>query len=85
MTTSAPTRSALMAGYRVLDLSDEKGMLCGKMFADMGAEVIKIEPPGGDAARSLPPFYHDEPDPEKSLFWFAYNAGKKGVTLDLTL
>ena len=84
MTTSAPTRSALMAGYRVLDLSDEKGMLCGKMFADMGAEVIKIEPPGGDAARSLPPFYHDEPDPEKSLFWFAYNAGKKGVTLDLT-
>ncbi len=84
MTTSAPTRSALMAGYRVLDLSDEKGMLCGKMFADMGAEVIKIEPPGGDTARSLPPFYHDEADPEKSLFWFAYNAGKKGVTLDLT-
>lgn len=87
MTTSAPNgpvRSALMAGYRVLDLSDEKGMLCGKMFADMGAEVIKLEPPGGDSARTLPPFYHDEVDPEKSLYWFAYNAGKKGVTLDLT-
>ena len=77
-------RSELMAGYRVLDLSDEKGMLCGKMFADMGAEVIKIEPPGGDTARTLPPFYHDQVDPEKSLFWLAYNTGKKSVSLDLT-
>lgn len=87
MTTSASNGllpSTLMAGYRVLDLSDEKGMLCGKMLADMGAEVIKVEPPGGEAARTLPPFYHDEADPEKSLFWFAYNAGKKGITLDLT-
>ena len=77
-------RSELMAGYRVLDLSDEKGMLCGKIFADMGAEVIKIEPPGGDTARTLPPFYHDQVDPEKSLFWLAYNTGKKSVSLDLT-
>ena len=83
MTTPAQ-RSALMAGYRMLDLSDEKGILCGKIFADLGAEVIKVERPGGDPARALPPFYHDEPDPEKSLFWFAYNAGKKSVTLDLT-
>jgi len=72
-----------MAGYRMLDLSDEKGMLCGKIFADMGVEVIKIEQPGGDPARNLQPFHQDEPDPEKSLFWFAYNAGKKSVTLDL--
>lgn len=76
-------RSALMAGYRMLDLSDEKGMVCGKMFADMGTEVIKIERPGGDPARALPPFYHDDPDPEKSLYWLAYNTGKKSVTLDL--
>src|SRR5436309_8092641 len=75
--------SALMAGYRMLDLSDEKGMLCGKIFADLGTEVIKVERPGGDPARALPPFHHDEPDPEKSLFWFAYNTGKKSVTLDL--
>ena len=54
------------------------------MFADMGAEVIKIEPPGGDTARTLPPFYHDQVDPEKSLFWLAYNTGKKSVRLDLT-
>lgn len=77
------TRSALMAGYRMLDLSDERGMLCGKIFADMGAEVIKVEPPGGDPARTLPPFYKDDVDPEKSLFWFAYNTGKKSVTLNL--
>ncbi|MBI3303863.1 MAG: CoA transferase [Deltaproteobacteria bacterium] len=83
MTTPAQ-RSVLMAGYRMLDLSDEKGMLCGKIFADMGVEVIKVERPGGDPARTLPPFYQDEPDPEKSLFWFAYNAGKKSVTLDLS-
>jgi len=82
MTTPAQ-RSTLMAGYRMLDLSDEKGMLCGKIFADMGVEVIKVERPGGDPARSLPPFHHDEPDPGKSLFWFAYNTGKKSVTLDL--
>jgi len=81
--TAPAQRSALMAGYRMLDLSDEKGMLCGKIFADMGVEVIKVEPPGGDPARHLPPFHHDEPDPEKSLLWFAYNAGKKSVTLDL--
>ena len=77
-------RSTLMVGYRMLDLSDEKGMLCGKIFADMGAEVIKVERPGGDPARTLPPFYQDDPDPEKSLYWLAYNTGKKSVTLDLT-
>lgn len=77
-------RSTLMAGYRMLDLSDEKGLLCGKIFADMGAEVIQVEPPGGSPARTIPPFYKDESDPEKSLFWFAYNTGKKSITLDLT-
>ncbi len=82
MTTSV-LRSALMAGYRMLDLSDEKGMLCGKIFADMGVEVIKVERPEGDPARTLPPFYKDDPHPEKSLFWFSYNTGKKSVTLDL--
>ena len=76
------TQRTLMAGYRMLDLCNERGVLCGKIFADMGAEVIKVEPPGGDAARALPPFYKNEVNPEKSLFWFAYNAGKKSVTLD---
>jgi len=79
---SPPGRGAL-SPYRMLDLTDEKGYLCGKMFADLGADVIKIEPPGGDAARRQGPFYRDDPDPEKSLFFWAYNAGKRGVTLDI--
>ena len=73
----------MLSPYRVLDLADEKGLLCGKLFADLGADVIKVERPGGDATRNLGPFYHDEVDPEKSLFWFAYNAGKRGITLDI--
>ena len=78
------TGKGLLAPYRVLDLSDEKGLLCGKLLGDLGADVIKVENPGGDAARSLGPFYHDEPHPEKSLFWWAYNTGKRGITLDIT-
>ena len=69
--------------YRVLDLTDEKGPLCGKLLGDLGADVIKIERPEGDSARSLGPFYHDEAEPEKSLFWFAYNTSKRGITLDI--
>ena len=69
--------------YRVLDLTDEKGLLCGKLLGDLGADVIKIERPGGDPARNLGPFYHDEPDSEKSLFWFAFNTSKRGITLDI--
>ena len=73
----------MLSPYRVLDLTDEKGLLCGKLLGDLGADVIKIERPGGDPARSIGPFYHDEPDPEKSLFWFAFNTSKRGITLDI--
>ncbi len=52
----------MLGAYRVLDLTDEKGLLCGKLLGDMGADVIKIEKPGGDAAREIGPFYHDEVD-----------------------
>ncbi|MBN2240635.1 MAG: CoA transferase [Dehalococcoidales bacterium] len=69
--------------YRVLDLTNEHGLLCGKILADIGADVIKIEKPGGDSARSIGPYYHDDPDPEKSLYWFAYNTNKRGITLDI--
>ncbi|MFC2034468.1 CaiB/BaiF CoA transferase family protein [Chloroflexota bacterium] len=72
-----------LSPYRVLDLTDEKGLLCGKLMGDMGADVIKVERPGGDPARNIGPFYHDEPDPEKSLFWFALNTSKRGITLDI--
>jgi benzylsuccinate CoA-transferase BbsE subunit len=73
----------MLSCYRVLDLTNEKGFLCGKALGDLGAEVIKIEKPGGDPARKIGPFYHDIPDPEKSLYWFAFNANKKSITLDI--
>lgn len=79
----AEKTESMLGPYRVLDLTDEKGLLCGKILGDMGADVIKIERPGGDPARTIGPFYHDEIDPEKSLFWFATNTSKRGITLNI--
>lgn len=76
-------QEAVLSGYRILDLTDEKGHYCCKVLADLGADVIKIEPPGGDPSRNIGPFYKDTPDPEKSLSWWAYNTSKRGITLNL--
>lgn len=76
-------QEGMLHPYRVLDLTDEKGWLCGKLLGDLGADVIKVEPPGGDPGRNLGPFYHDEPDPDKSLYWFAFNNDKRGITLNI--
>ena len=76
-------RPTLLEGCRALDLTDDKGFLCGKILADLGVDVIKVEPPGGEPSRRIGPFWHDIPDPEKSLYWFAYNSNKRGITLDL--
>ncbi len=73
----------MLEGCRALDLTDEKGFLCGKILADLGVDVIKVEKPGGDRSRTAGPFWHDEADPEKSLYWFAYNSDKRGITLDI--
>jgi benzylsuccinate CoA-transferase BbsE subunit len=73
----------MLSPYRMLDLAGEMGLFCGKILGDLGADVIKIEPPGGDPARRIGPFYHNDPDPGKSLFWFAYNTSKRGITLDI--
>ena len=73
----------MLSPYRVLDLTDEMGFLAGKILGDLGADVIKIEPPGGSPARKIGPFYKDTPDPEKSLYWFAYNNNKRGITLNI--
>ena len=75
--------SSLLGGYRVLDLTDEKGLLCGKLLGDLGADVIKIERVGGDPARSIGPFYQDVPHPERSLFWFYTNLHKRSITLNI--
>ena len=72
-----------LSSVRVLDITNERGFLCGKILADLGADVIKIEPPGGDRARNIGPFYKAILHPEKSLFWFSYNANKRGITLNL--
>lgn len=76
-------REKMLAGCRALDLTDEKGFLCGKILADLGVDVIKVEPPGGDPSRRIGPFWKDIPDPEKSLYWFAYNSNKRGITLNM--
>src|SRR4030042_845701 len=68
---------------RALDLTDDKGFLCGKILADLGVNVIKVERPGGDPSRRIGRFWGNTPDPEKSLYWFAYNSNKKGITLDI--
>ena len=72
-----------MEGVRVVELCDEMGMFAGKLLADMGAEVVKVEPPGGDRTRTYPPFADDQPGPERSLYFWHYNTSKASVTLDL--
>ncbi len=73
----------MLSGCRALDLTDENGFLCGKILADLGVDVIKVEKPGGDPSRQRGPFWADTPHPEKSLYWFAYNSNKRGITLDI--
>jgi crotonobetainyl-CoA:carnitine CoA-transferase CaiB-like acyl-CoA transferase len=67
----------------VLDLTTERGLLCGQILGDLGADVIKVEPLGGSPARQLGPFYHDQPHPDRSLYWWAYNRNKRSITLNL--
>ncbi len=73
----------ILSGLRVLDLADEKGLPCTKFFADLGADVVKVEQPGGDPARARPPFAQDQPHPERSLYFLHWNANKRGITLAL--
>jgi crotonobetainyl-CoA:carnitine CoA-transferase CaiB-like acyl-CoA transferase len=70
-------------GLRVIELSSERGALAGKLLADMGAEVILVEPPGGDPMRGHEPFFEDEPGQDRSLVWWHYQTSKLGICLDL--
>ena len=77
-----PTRA--LDGVKVLDLTHHiAGPWCTKLLADYGADVLKVEPPGGDPARGMPPFFHDEAHPDKSLLFLYLNTSKRGITLDL--
>jgi len=76
------TKSAL-DGVRILDLTSEMGWYCGKLLADLGADVIKVEPVGGDPSRGRAPFWQGVPGRETSLRFWYFNANKRSVTLDL--
>jgi len=72
-----------LTGCRVLDLTTPLGHLCGKILGGLGADVIKIEPPAGDAGRLRHPRYTDPSGNSHSLFWLSYNNNKRGITLNL--
>jgi benzylsuccinate CoA-transferase BbsE subunit len=73
----------MLRGYRILDLTRGGALMAGKVLADLGAEVIVIEPPGGSPTRAVGPFIGDRPEPERSLYWSYLNLGKKGITLGI--
>jgi benzylsuccinate CoA-transferase BbsE subunit len=82
VTADAPVAGPL-EGLRVVELASEHAAWAGKLLADLGAETIVVEPPGGHPSRAYGPFADDEPGPERSLFWWYYNTSKRGVVLDL--
>ena len=81
--TDAQSLPGPLAGLRILELADETGQFCGKLLADLGADVVKIEPPGGERARHVGPFLDDIPHPDRSLSFWHYNTSKRGITLNL--
>lgn len=74
--------SGPLAGLRVIELCEKLGQLAGKLLADMGADVIKVEPPDGSAARKTGPFVKDVPGPNRSLNFWYHNTNKRSVILD---
>jgi crotonobetainyl-CoA:carnitine CoA-transferase CaiB-like acyl-CoA transferase len=74
----------MLQGLRVVELASEAGALAGKMLADLGAEVIVVEPPGGHVTRTYGPFVEGrQGDPESSLWWWYYNTSKRSAVIDL--
>jgi crotonobetainyl-CoA:carnitine CoA-transferase CaiB-like acyl-CoA transferase len=72
-----------LQGVRIIELSNERIAFAGKLLADMGADVVLAEPPGGDPARNYGPFLDDQPGPDRSLWWWHHHTSKRGVVLDL--
>jgi crotonobetainyl-CoA:carnitine CoA-transferase CaiB-like acyl-CoA transferase len=77
------SRPGALSGIRVVELADELAEYCGLTLAGLGADVVKVEPPGGSPTRRIGPFYQDRVDPEGSLFFWQYNRGKRSIALDL--
>ena len=80
---SAPSAARALDGLRVIELTSERCALAGKLLADMGADVIVVEPPEGSPMRAREPFAGDRPDPEGALWWWHYNTSKRSVVADL--
>lgn len=74
-----------LEGLKIIDITDEKGVFCTKLLADLGAGVIKVEKPDGDSSRAIGPFLNNERHPEKSLFFAYNNTNKKSITLNLEM
>jgi crotonobetainyl-CoA:carnitine CoA-transferase CaiB-like acyl-CoA transferase len=72
----------VLTPYRVIDLSNERGLLCGQILADLGADVIQVEARDGNSARRCGPWYKGEPGAENSLFFWAYTRNKRSLCVD---
>ena len=84
MAAETNTATGALSGLRVLDLTGRMGGYCGLLLANLGAEVVLIEPAGGDPMRREGPFKNDLADPEASLSFAAYHTNKQGITLNLS-
>ena len=67
----------------MVELASDRAAYAGKLLGDLGADVIVVEPPGGHRSRGYGPFVDDEPDPDRSLWWWNYNTSKRSIVLDL--
>src|SRR5467141_3886842 len=81
--TDTETLPGPLSGLRILEFADETGQFCGKLLGDLGADVVKIEPPGGGPNRQIGPFLDDIQHPGRSLSFWYYNTSKRGITLNL--
>jgi len=83
MSFKAPAEGVLLPPYRILDLTGPEAVFCGKLLADYGADVVKVEPPGGDPTRHKAPFIGDEVGIDRSSYFLFYNTNKRSVTIDI--
>ena len=83
MSFKAPAEGVLLPPYRILDLTGPEAVFCGKLLADYGADVVKVEPPGGDPTRNKAPFIGDEVGIARSSYFLFYNTNKRSVTIDI--
>lgn len=83
MSFKAPAEGVLLPPYRILDLTGPEAVFCGKLLADYGADVVKVEPPGGDPTRNKAPFIGEEVGIDRSSYFLFYNTNKRSVTIDI--